>query len=620
MPLPVRCMLVWFACAGRRAPAQASMGCSGSRPFSNVADDGTTNLNTIIQKAYFRASNAPKVTRPSADTVNDDKLICPSVSGKLAAALRREAHVKAVLDEDLTDPGSATTQRLSLLGTVLSTAAYTSHPLRLLHAVHTCAEAPLASELGRIARTLVNNEYHSHEQGHSRILIGPRGCGKSMALQRFALSASVLFRGLRVVYVDARGVADSAHPLRAQGGDSLVALLWNVLWPQRPVQAAGAAAQPVVLAGSSTAPPPIREVAGAAAASAKPTVQQLAHQLEMDDVWLMVLVDEMERLYEWDNATAVLGVLHEIETLATTKSGRAAFIGCSSSCVMNPLIRGGADLPQQLRDRFPVLQRPDVPDMNSTKLTLWPLPVFPPTYVEAARPFCKPESPDADVRCMLFALGGVARRLHDWHAAPTHAPVAEFNAAAGKMPKHSADFLRAFPRTSDLLSRLYDVTLLLNVSLLHRLAKNRRVAAEHDEENAAWNVDVTKVGSVSWWTEFKPLQRKHVESILRQLHVSEARSVDHSAEDDWMLSFLHYDAALIVLDEHGQVFPWSMGGLLSHLVHRAAQPYSWDDTKKGTEAFMSSLEGSIAKGVIDPSTYRALGSVVAAYVAPRRPG
>jgi hypothetical protein len=84
--------------------------------------------------------------------------------------------------------------------------------------IETPAETFVTNIIAPTCRTLVQGRYVAHLNGHSGIIVGPRGCGKTYALKRLALSASVYFPHLRVVYVSAEKIASPDHPLRKCGG------------------------------------------------------------------------------------------------------------------------------------------------------------------------------------------------------------------------------------------------------------------------------------------------------------------------------------------------------------------------------------------------------------------
>jgi hypothetical protein len=66
------------------------------------------------------------------------------------------------------------------------------------------------------------------------------------------------------------------------------------------------------------------------------------------------------------------------------------------------------------------------------------------------------------------------------------------------------------------------------------------------------------VSQGAWATNVKPIDEAAVSAVLRALHLSAPAAVDHSGVDNWMLEFLQFDAALIVRDAAGSVFPCSM--------------------------------------------------------------
>lgn len=566
------------------------MGCGASKhvQLSDMNDSAHDDMLAFFRPHLFCPSAPDKPAAPRMDSVVNDFMMCPSARGELSSQLHAQLHLALP-----TDASDAVAQ-LRCLDKLLTTDEYARHPVTLLPALDTCAEEQLTELLGGISYKLVNKAFSGHESGHSRIVVGPRGSGKSMALRRFALSVSVLFPKLRVVYLDGRNVADN---LREYGG-SILQLLSEVLG----------------LAGVACPSPPATSSASPLSTAATPasmpafprglsSVTSFADSLLQRDEFLMLLVDEMERLYEGADASAVEALLVELEKLATNGSGRAVLIGCSSTSVLYPLVQGGGRLPATLKSHFPVLARPSVPDMNGSKLALELLLGYPPTLILPARMFCQRGASDAVVNCLAFTCGTLARRLYDVKTVPTKSPVEELHSLTGQMPKYTPYVCQELPLMGPLLAGLFDTLLLINAPLLLTLAKPDAVGGK-------WDVDTAAVSQGAWAAKFKPIEQAMVSAVLRAVNVSAPAGVDHSGVDNWMLDFLQFDAALIVRDAAGSVFPCSMSSLLMHMQYLQRCQHTGSDAVAAWKRFMHSLPAMLAKNAVDPSNYKALAQLL----------
>ena len=103
--------------------------------------------------------------------------------------------------------------------------------------------------------------------------------------------------------------------------------------------------------------------------------------------------------------------------------------------------------------------------------------------------------------------------------------------------------------------------------------------------------------------------------MLRAVNVSAPAGVDHSGVDNWMLELLQFDAALIVRDAAGSVFPCSMSSLLMHMQYLQRSQHTGSDVVAAWNKFMHSLPSVLAKNAVDPSNYKALALLLPTLVA-----
>lgn len=478
----------------------------------------------------------------TTDTLDDGYMMCLSRNGELAAALRSHPLVAAANPDSLSC-ADAIAAELQRLGRVLTCGdAYKLHPLHLLPAVPSRADTVLTTRLGKVACKLVRGDYTGQPDHHSCVAVGPRGGGKSMALQRFALSAAVLFPTLRVVYLDCAAFANEAHPLHS---NHLIDVLWDALWPS-----------PAVAGG------------GGGGDGRGRTACDLTEELARRDLQCIVLLDTMELLYEHEST---LQVLQDIDDIATNDGGRMALLGCSSSSLLYPMVKGA--LPDGLHALFPVAARPGVPYMEVAQIEI---PSDLPTLVAAAQASC---APGGDPKVLLFASGALPRSLSHRDAATKRAPVHEL----ARMPtKETPAFLAAYPSTVRLLTMLYDALVLVNAALLLELVACTLPGCAAADGSGAhsreWAVDANKVASVDWLSRFRPLAYGVVADIVRRLNMGTGTGTGASeyryataAADRAMLKFLQHDVGFIAVSGQGyeaRVYPCSLNALLAHVRYR----------------------------------------------------
>lgn len=222
--------------------------------------------------------------------------LCASTRGVLAAALRN-----LCADELMIKPGQSVAATLQKLGVHVTTSpqCYQALPFKALAAIDTPAEQVVTHELGRLADRLVDDGFACADCGHAHVIIGPRGSGKSVALQRFTLTAPVMFPSLRVVYIDAAQM-HGGHPMYGELASFILSLGLGQEDASEPAQAAHS------LDWESSSP-----------ANYVRNLARLTAMLEAAGIHLMVIIDEAETLYTARDA-AVHMLVHELSAFATS--------------------------------------------------------------------------------------------------------------------------------------------------------------------------------------------------------------------------------------------------------------------------------------------------------------
>jgi hypothetical protein len=256
--------------------------------------------------------------------------------------------------------------------------------------------------------------FSGHMNGHSCVMVGPRGSGKTVALRRLALVAPVLFPGLRVVYVSAKRTSDTPHPLRGGLCRLLLSLGLCGATDVSGVSAGGAGCVGALelgleatargnggvdLIGRGGAGAELHgggcRVSGGGpesgtCASGVPAsdLDSLIALLRRERLWLLVAVDDLQALFERGEEHAY-AVLQELEALTDVGEGRTALVGCSSSSFLAPLLCSGAGLPASLRRaHFPLACKYALSDMNAQKLAMRHMPSASPTDATQVAAFC----------------------------------------------------------------------------------------------------------------------------------------------------------------------------------------------------------------------------------------
>ena len=571
------------------------MGCgSSSAPLYEQHEDEAENVPNILATTLRQWKLPPAENPPQRDTVETDHMFCSSTRGELADFLRASPTLHSLVDDATTAAGTEAGARLRALGGALThdRALANEVPVPLLPSVHTSTDVFITDVLGGVLDRLVRGEFNGHANGHSCIFIGPRGSGKTYALRRVALTASVRYASLRVVYVTAKHIADASHPLR----DGLCSLLLKLDLQGPAVQCSAAlasssdsaaAARPNIGAASSasssggTAAAAAPSNGGAsAAAPSSASVDALLRHLHSQRLHLLVVVDEMEALYETREAYAHRVVL-ELAALADINKGLTAVVGCSSSSLLYPLVQGGRNdrMPAPLRAaHFPLADVFTLADMNDQKMALRNIPAPPPVGGEDVAAFCKQGGGEHASRIVAFVLGSNARRLYKRKLPPLlYAPVPACSTAGTRSVPYATAFRDAHPLMLDLLAMIYDFLGAQNADLLKRVLR-----AVPRTASVLQTLNLPAIGSVNWLERFAPLASDTVWSLARVL---QAENGFDEGEIHAMLDFLHYDAAVIVMQrgdamDELTVYPSCVLAVVQHLRWRERQVFSITDVQR----------------------------------------
>jgi hypothetical protein len=416
--------------------------------------------------------------------------------------------------------------------------------LSTLPSVPTAADAFLSERIGATVHKLTDSadSFEGHATGHSCVIYGPRGAGKTEALKRIAVAAALRHPSLRVVYVNARGMRDRNHPLAAHGG--LSGLLEQTLWHAAPH--ASAAGGPAARVGATTSVPAAAGACVAGTAAGGGGLAGVLERLCASNEHALVIVDGFDGLYETDS-DAAFATLEELARLSDTALGRTAVVCVSSSSCAGALVRGGRELAGSGKmSLFRLAASRFLSDMNGSKLRTVRMPALPPFLASAVAPFCHDTAPEGTLRVVAFALGSNARALHHG-TLPSTAP---------RVPPRDGDLsdallttgyafpcVAAYPQAAEFLRRLYTALAERNHHLLQRVLD----PGAPSSLPLLQRIDVDAVRRIDWASEFVPLQPALVRSIARALWAP--RRLTHTELNN-ALGFLHVDAAAIVIACH----------------------------------------------------------------------
>lgn len=203
-------------------------------------------------------------------------------------------------------------------------------PRQGLHS--TTAHDAMLSELATRAARLSGNGFYAKGDVASRTLLGPRGIGKSTTMRGFAAVAPLVLPNVIPLYISYISARARAHSLADVAGAALRA--YGV---------------------------PVHEA----------SVDGIASALEDADKYVLLLVDEIDKLYEaplppqplaariWGATTSLppaAVTLHNLAHIADHTSGRFATLLCGSSGMLTDLITMDAARNKDAVALFPLLQ------------------------------------------------------------------------------------------------------------------------------------------------------------------------------------------------------------------------------------------------------------------------
>jgi hypothetical protein len=492
------------------------MGCFASRAlgagFGQQVNEHET-AESVITATLGGAKAAEVSGQPHPDVKHTHHLFCPSMCGEFASALRDA--LPAELLAGAHSPGA----QLRALGDALTRDPQLAVqlPTAFLPAVRTPTDTFITNSVGEVLQELVSKPgFLGRANGHSSVLVGPRGSGKTYALRRLALTASVLYPELRVVYVSAKGITSVPwHPLRAGLCEMLLGLGLGAVAPV-PADAGGVHNAAAVAAADGVPPVPPAAVAGAgvqavatdpapAAASVDALIQHLGN------LRLLILVDEMEALYT-TTADFAYQTLGQIEALADSPAGRTAVVGCSSSSLLYPLIRGGNPLHISLRKALFPMADPELDatrrlsDMNGQKLALQELPAARCTDISVVEGFAVPGTTAEQHRVVAFVMGNNIRRLFVKKVAGfLMAPVPYYSDASSPMETSGREVRVAYPGIISILTRIYDMLAGKNWELLLSA-----LGEDVEPPKLQPRLNVEAIANTDWYSLFKPLTADNI--------------------------------------------------------------------------------------------------------------
>ena len=418
---------------------------------------------------------------------------------------------------------------------------------------------PIFDKLVTLSAKLVDNRFSGHDHGHSRVFVGARGAGKSMSLRRFAVAGPVVFEKLRVVYIDASTFSGGSIFSEVQSLD---------------------------LRAESEAPPA--------------AFDGMKNHLTKQGLYLMVIVDEMEHLFETPTS---FRILDEIRLMSSQNTGRVSFIGCSSTSFMPGLLRGGGSLPDTIRAQFRVFSSTGdrvQTDMNCQKLQVCDIAQPSPVSADAVAHFCVTPRILSHQRIVAFVRGTNARRLASGD--PELAPLMEFAAMTG----YASTYKKEVPDAHAVLDALYTLLVIKNSKVLARCLKG------HSADELA-DLDSDAIGSIDWDVDFFPITVPEVDAVRRAWFTEMP-----PARMEEIIRFLEIDAALVTRI-NGCVYPWSVLALCRHANYHYYQGYHMSDVV--SLKTLMSVKNTVLRVLLDTGLQKqALQGLLSLFMIWRRPG
>jgi hypothetical protein len=550
------------------------MGCCGSKflnaihpaplttPLPAVSGENEVHQALLLSLRLHKPSNIDRDQLESR--FNDaafipEQYMCASTAGKLSRRIRGVCGnniIPAKVDED--DFASV----LQTVGKHITTnpKAYSCLPFLIFAALETPAAVGIAKEIGLLVWRLTHDHFAGADSGHSRIVIGPRGAGMTVALKRFTVVAPLLLPSLRVVYINLSSIHNGGHPAHQGLAKFLLGL---DLRCEKSSDSGGESVADVKETPAATTNTPTE--------TRKSPFLRLQETLVCEGLHLMIILDEMDVLFQASGRDA-RALIDEVHAFATTTSGRTSVVGCSSSCFMYSLVKGGTEVPPPLHDIFLAVKNDAdspascaLPDMNADKLQLCLIShPIPPTSTRRDRLFFVDGVTESQKRIVAFFLGNNVRHLYK-RALP-YSCVAPTLRLTGKrhapVPALVRSAVEAEPLIVAVCAAMYNFWFENNKNLLSS------VVAEGSDIDIIRRVDLKRIGSIDWEKSFKPLEHgSQLTAVLRQAIPME--QLNDGAGVTLALQFLEFDVALVVTydDPITKRKLWYPESVLSVLLH-----------------------------------------------------
>ena len=573
--------------------------------------------------ADWRAVGLDPEIEPLDSVLNtEDGLFCLSKGGEFASKLRNIVAAKHPGLLAATNVANEEGAKLRELGTVLSKDPKIAASLRfpLLPFVPTAADTFITDRAGSTISKLVTGGFAGHHNGHSVVMIGPRGSGKTYSLRRLAVTAALRHRNLRVVYINAKGIGHERHAIQMHGGlcELLLQLGLQAEGGATPTSPSSLTSPAAPVSGPDVhVMPPSQPVSSVGASSLSPTAssgsansgygqRSLGAYLRSHRLFLLIVVDEMDSLYESDTKAALTAVL-DLSMLADVDHGHSAVICASSSSLTYPLVKGGHELKSPLlASIFHLANKQPLPDMNGEKLRLLDIPAAR-FGIDSVLPFCVPGAQLSAVRVVMFCHGAYVRGLYGRGLRkPLAAPYVHLTTSSTPRADRTA-YLTSEPGTLALLLAAFDVLEKRNEKLL-RSVLNPLVPLTAPLIN---RIDLHAVGAIDWEVSFRGLDAGEIRSIAKSLWPADG---PNDGEVENMLWFLHADSALLSVvreepDVHQlldyPVMPSSPLAVLLHADWRRKHRFTLTDSWRVVATSLTDTDG-ILRALASSSTYKAL--------------
>lgn len=329
----------------------------------------------------------------------------------------------------------------------------------------------------------------------------------------------------------------------------------------------------------------------------------------MKRIRLVVLIDEVEALYEEDS-DAAFAILRELQILSTTPSGVISVVCVTSSSLGYSLINGGNIQPPEMqRELFHLTRDKRIPDLNGEKLRLRRIPPALPSDASAFAPFCVLGPGGLVPPEVLFAVGPHVRSLYLRRIPRTSAPSTLLQSSA-ETSAYARLFLVHNPSALVLLESLYDALAAQNSELLLDVLTP---AKEASNASLLDRIRVSAVRTIDWATAFKPLSGGQVMSIARIVWAPAQLDATLYAN---ILSFLCMDTPLFICGDRSSdgpidfvsscLWPSSPLAVLLHAQWRKTQKISLDDAMQATKMAVSDASSFFLRAAVTTNTWERL--------------